>query len=109
MCLKSFLVENGIHHHLICPYTHEQNEFIERKHRHITNVGLNLLAHASLPIKYWGETFTTYVNFINALPLSIINFDTPYRLLFKKQPNYNSIKPLDVPAILSCILFTRIN
>jgi len=51
LCLKSYLAEHGIHYRLICPYTHEQNGSIERKHRHITNVGLTLLAHANLPIK----------------------------------------------------------
>jgi len=77
VCLKSYLVEHGIHHRLICPYTHEQNKSIEGKHRHITDVGLTL-AHAKIPIKYMGEAFTTVVNIINVLPSSVIKFDTPH-------------------------------
>jgi len=43
-----FLKKHGIRHRLTCPYTHEQNDSIERKHRHIVDTGLALLAHASL-------------------------------------------------------------
>jgi len=55
---KEFLVLNklfpqyGIRFRLICPHTHEKNGSVERKHRHITNVGLALLSGVSLPLKY---------------------------------------------------------
>ena len=53
---------------------------------------MTLLAHASLPIKYWGEAFTTAVTIINVLPLPILKFDNPYHLLFNKQPDYSFFK-----------------
>ena len=87
--IKSYLGEHGINHHLIFPYTHEQNGSIEWKHHHITEVGLTLLAHASLPIKYWGEAFTNIVTIINIALSPIIKFDNPYHLLFKQHPNYS--------------------
>ena len=33
--LSIFFQTIGIHHCLICPYTHEQNETVESRHRHI--------------------------------------------------------------------------
>lgn len=45
---------------------HEQNGSAERKNRHITEMGLTLLANTSLPLKFWGEGFTTAVHLINA-------------------------------------------
>jgi len=39
LCFKNFTHEFGIHHRFICPHTHEQNGTIERKHRHITEMG----------------------------------------------------------------------
>ena len=92
LCIKPYLVEHGIHHRLTCPYTHEQNGSIERKHCHTTEVGLTILAHASLPIKYWGEAFTTVVTIINVLPSPVLKFDNPYHFLFNKQPHYSFFK-----------------
>jgi len=50
--LNTFFKQLGIAHHVSCPYAHQQNGSAERKHRHIVEVGLSLLAHASMPLKY---------------------------------------------------------
>lgn len=47
--LNSFFQRIGISHRVSCPHTHQQNGAAERKHRHIVEVGLALLAHASMP------------------------------------------------------------
>lgn len=41
---ENFLSQNGILFRHSCPYTHEQNGKAERKHRHIVELGLTLLA-----------------------------------------------------------------
>jgi histone deacetylase 1/2 len=50
--LKSFFKTIGIEHHVACPHVHQQNGSAERKHRHIVEVGLALLANASMPLKF---------------------------------------------------------
>jgi histone deacetylase 1/2 len=50
--LSSFFTRMGISHHVSCPHAHQQNGAAERKHRHIVEVGLTLLAHASMPLKF---------------------------------------------------------
>jgi histone deacetylase 1/2 len=35
------------------------------KHRHIVEIGLALLAHASMPLKFWDEAFLTPTYLIN--------------------------------------------
>ena len=47
-----FFEEHGITHRIICPHTHHQNGTVERKHRHLTEVGLTLLAQASMLLKF---------------------------------------------------------
>lgn len=47
-----------ITHHMSCPHTHQQNGSAERKHRHIVEMGLALLAHAHAPLKFWDEAFS---------------------------------------------------
>jgi histone deacetylase 1/2 len=50
--LNVFFKRVGIAHHVSCPHAHQQNGSVERKHQHIVEVGLSLLAHASMPLKF---------------------------------------------------------
>jgi histone deacetylase 1/2 len=87
--LNSFFQRLGIAHHVSCPHAHQQNGSAERKHRHIVEVGLSLLAHASMPLKYWDEAFFTAVFIINRLPSKVINYDTPHDRLLGSPPDYS--------------------
>jgi hypothetical protein len=87
--LNSFFKEVGISHHMSCPHTHQQNGSTERKYRYILEVGLSLLSHSSMPLKYWDEAFLTVTYLINHMPSRVIQGDTPYLRVFKEQPNYN--------------------
>jgi len=40
--LNSLFQTIGIHHRLICPHTHEQNDSVERHRRHIVKTRLTL-------------------------------------------------------------------
>jgi histone deacetylase 1/2 len=80
--LSTFFQRIGISHHVSCPYAHQQNGSAERKHRHIVEVGLSLLAHASMPLKFWDEAFVTATYLINRLPSKVINDQTPLEHLF---------------------------
>ena len=55
-------------------------------------VGLTLLAHASMPLKFWDEAFLTAVFLINRLPSRVINNETPFYRLFGKEPEYTSLR-----------------
>lgn len=50
--LNSFFKNVGITHYVSCPHAHQQNGAAERKHRHIVEMGITLLAHASMPLKF---------------------------------------------------------
>jgi hypothetical protein len=90
--LHGFFQKVGITHHVSCPHAHQQNGSAERKHRHIVEVGLALLAHASMPLKFWDEAFLTATFLINLLPSKVINFDTPTERLLGATPNYESLR-----------------
>ncbi|KAL5544057.1 hypothetical protein UlMin_007841 [Ulmus minor] len=53
----TFLQQSGIFHRFSCLYNSAQNGRVERKHRHVVESGLALLAHASLPMKFWQYAF----------------------------------------------------
>jgi histone deacetylase 1/2 len=89
---KSFLTKHGIHHRLACPYTSQKNGLAERKHRHIQETGLTLLAKAHLPNKYWTDAFLTAVFLINRLPTKVLHNLSPYFVLHKKMSSYTSLR-----------------
>ncbi|WMV53686.1 hypothetical protein MTR67_047071 [Solanum verrucosum] len=90
--LKSHFLRNGIIHRLTCPYTSPQNGIVERKHRHIVETGLTLLAQASLPLKFWSNVFYSAVFLINRLPSKVIQFLSPQEKLFGSKPDYHFLK-----------------
>ena len=90
--LNSFFKRIGISHRVSCPHAHQQNGSAERKHRHIVEVGLSLIAHASMPLKFWDEAFLTVVSLINRLPSKVINHDTPHYHLLGHHPDYSFLR-----------------
>ena len=48
-----FLSQNGIQFCHPCPHIHQQNGLVERKHHHIVEIGLTLLAQADMPLFFW--------------------------------------------------------
>jgi hypothetical protein len=90
--LNSFFSKTGIVHLVSCPHAHQQNGAAERKHRHIVEVGLSLLAHSSMPLKYWDQAFLTATYLINRTPSKVINNSTPLERLYKMQVDYDALR-----------------
>lgn len=76
---------------LITSHAHQQNRSAERKHRHIVEMGLSLLAHPSMPLKYWDQAFLTATFLINRLPSKVITDSTPLELLIEQTTDYSSL------------------
>jgi histone deacetylase 1/2 len=90
--LNTFFQKQGIVHRVACPHTHQQNGAAERKHHHIVETGLTLLAHASVPFRFWSDAFTTACFLINRLPTRLLNMKTPVEVLFHEPPDYTFLK-----------------
>lgn len=90
--LHNYFKSTGIEHHISCPHTHQQNGLVERKHRHIVETGLALLAQANMPLSYWDEAFNTACFLINRMPSRTIQQDTPLHKLFGKSPDYSMLR-----------------
>lgn len=90
--LSSVLSSSGMLHKIYCLYIPQQNGSVERKNRHLVEVGLSLLAHSSVPQVYWSYAFQTAVFLINRLPTPVLDFKSPYSLLYGKSHMYNLLK-----------------
>ncbi|KAH9693065.1 retrovirus-related pol polyprotein from transposon RE1 [Citrus sinensis] len=89
---EPYLKGEGIALRHSCPYLHEQNGKVERKHRHIVETGLALLAQAKMPLKYWQEAFSHATYLINRLTSPTLENKTPFELLYLTKPDYSQIK-----------------
>lgn len=72
-----------IQHRITCPYTSEQNGVAERRHHHVVDIGLTLLARAFMPLEYWSSAFSHAVHLINRLPTPVLQHQTPYERFYK--------------------------
>jgi len=87
---SDFLVKHGITHQLSCPHTPEQNGCSERKHRHLVETTITLLAVSKVPFHFWDHAFATAVYLINRMPT--VSKVSPWELLFHRSPSYQSLR-----------------
>lgn len=75
-----------------CPNTSQQNGLPKRKHRHIMEVGLSLLAQSHLPTKFLVKMFMTAIYLINHTLTYILDYISPYFKLFAQTPDYSFLR-----------------
>jgi hypothetical protein len=90
--LQTSLTTMGVSYRLRCPHIHHQMGSVERKHRHIVETGLTLLATASTPLSFWDSAFETVVYLINQLPSKVTKQKSPFANLFQISPDYKLLK-----------------
>ncbi|KAG8087751.1 hypothetical protein GUJ93_ZPchr0010g8326 [Zizania palustris] len=90
--LHSLFVSAGITHRVSCPHTSQQNGVAERKHRHLVETGLALLAQSSIPLRFWDEAFLSACYLINRMPSRVTHAQSPIERLFKKPVDYSLLR-----------------
>lgn len=108
LCLHKCEI-NGIHFRLSCPYTSSQNGKSERKICSINNIIRTLLLHALLPSSFWHHAVEMATYLLNILPSKTINFESPLKMLYLKDPSYFIYECLNVYNILSFFPLQYIN
>lgn len=71
-----------------CPYSCAQNGSVQRRHRHIVKPRLSLLAQASMPSQYWFSAFQTTMFLINRMPISVLQNNSLFQILFRHPHDY---------------------
>jgi hypothetical protein len=90
--LHTYFKYIGIIHRLSCPHTHQQQGCVDRKHRHIIDTTLALLADNGVPKQFWDEACLTSCYLINRLPTPLLKIISPFEKLFSQAPNYHHLK-----------------
>lgn len=84
--LNSFFLSKGIIHQKSCVETPQQNGVVERKHQHILNVAQAITFHSNIPLNLWTFSIQHAVHLINCIPNPLLNYKSPYEILFKTFP-----------------------
>jgi hypothetical protein len=92
LSLHSYFNSSGTSFQHSCPYMPQQNGVVERKHRHLLNVGRALQFQANLPLKFWGESIQTACYLIYRLPTPLLSHKSPYELLHNTPPIYTYLR-----------------
>ncbi|KAE8723908.1 hypothetical protein F3Y22_tig00011547pilonHSYRG00026 [Hibiscus syriacus] len=90
--LEQCLAAAGIKHRVTCPHTSQQNGVVERKHQHIIDTSLTLLAQSAIPFKYWSYVVLIAVYLINRLPADLLGGISPFEKLYGKKPDYQFLR-----------------
>lgn len=70
---------------------------VERKHRHIKNLGLTMIHHAKIPQKLWVQCFAIVIYLINWLSNPTLDMEYSYQHVYGVNPNYCC------PRVLNCL------
>ena len=95
---NTFTQSHGIIHQTSCPYTPQQNGRVERKHRHLLEVARSLYFQAKFPIHLWGHCILTSTYLINRLPSKILNYKSPFEVLYQKPPQLDHLRVIGCQA-----------
>lgn len=83
-------------------YIAQQNGLIQRKHSHISELGLTLLAQSNMPLKFWDEAFYATTYLINRILIIMLGFKSTFEMRTKHPPDYLSLK------VFGCTCFSHI-
>ena len=99
---QSFMLQNDILHQISCVDTPSQNDVAKRKNRHLLETARALLFQMQVSKHFWTDVVSTTCFLINRMPSSVLNWDTPYYILF---PN-KLLFPIE-PRIFGCTCFVQ--
>lgn len=98
--VESFLREKGIYHDLSAPYVPQQNGFIERDIRTISESARSMLEKSGLNLELWPEAVNTATYVLNKVTNTKNPDMTPFELWHGKQPSAKNLHVFGQKAIV---------
>ncbi|XP_022853910.1 uncharacterized protein LOC111375338 [Olea europaea var. sylvestris] len=91
--------DKGIIRQLTIPNSSQQNGVAERRNKTLLEMVRFMMAHANLPISYWGDALLTATYILNRVPSKSIP-TTPYQLWIGRSPDLSSLRYLGLAAYI---------
>jgi len=90
--LQEFLNNKGIENQITVRYAHQTNGKAERMIRSIMTKARGLVQQSNLPKYLWAEACNTSIYLRNRLASKVLNYKTPYELVYQKKPNVHHLR-----------------
>ena len=105
------MLQHGILHQTSCVDTPAHNRVAERKNRHLLEIARALLFQMHVPKHFWVDAVSTTCFLINRMSSSVLNWNTPYHIIFPNKPFYSllSLGYLDVPVLIEMFVLRYLN
>ena len=88
---QKLLLDNGINHEVSCPYTPEQNGFIERAIRTVTESARTMIQSANCGNYLWAEAVNTAVYVLNRVTV-LSDTKSPLELVTGRKPSIDHLR-----------------
>jgi Reverse transcriptase (RNA-dependent DNA polymerase)/Integrase core domain/gag-polypeptide of LTR copia-type/GAG-pre-integrase domain len=98
---QTYLRNLGIIHQTTCVGTPQQNGVAERKNRHLLEMTRALLFSSNIPKTFWADAILTSCYLINRLPSRVLNFKSPFEILYNRKFNISHLK------VFGCICYVH--
>ena len=98
---QSYCDKYGINHHLIAPYSPQQNGVVERQNRTLLEMTRSILKHMNVPNYLWGEAIRHATYLINRVGTRTLVGKIPYEALKNRKPNLSHLK------VFGCMCYAR--
>ncbi|XP_070050893.1 uncharacterized protein [Nicotiana tomentosiformis] len=92
--LRDFLLRLKIFSVLLLRYSEQTiaNGVAKRKHRTVLEIARALRFQADIPLRFWGECVNTAVYLLNRLPSRVINFKSPFEMIYLHAPSLSHLR-----------------
>jgi hypothetical protein len=104
---RIFLLSNGTHLRMSCPYTSPQNDKAKCIIHSINNVIRTLLIQSSRLRRYWAEGLHTATYLLNCLLTKAIQVACPHIALFGSAPSYKHLRVFGCAGYPNTALITK--
>jgi len=89
---KEFCEKKSMRRQLTIPATLQQNDMAERTNRTLLDIVRSMMAHANLPISFWGDVLLMVAYILNHVPSKSIS-TTLYELWHSRKPSLEHLRP----------------
>lgn len=79
----------------------QQNGIVERKHKQLLEIAQALLFQSNLPKPFWEDAILTVTYLINRLPSSVLEWRTPFEIIYGRKLDYNQLKTFGCLCFIS--------